>query len=292
MTVAYANLSGVRKRIGTIQALDGVDLVVYPGEIVALLGPNGAGKTTLVSILAGLRRADQGTVCLFGLDPATTAARMALGMTPQAIGFPKGLRVSEVVDMVRSHYPRPVPRDDLLERFGLQALHHRLTHDLSGGEARRLALALTFCGQPHLILLDEPTTGLDPAMRRQIWAIIRAFKAGGGAVLLTTHYMDEAAALATRVVLMNTGRILMSGGVDAIRQRVERRRVTFTSTVPPPESLGLTHDNTGRYSVDTGDADTMVRRLVEAGVPFSSLEVSSLGLEDAVLHLLETASCA
>jgi ABC-2 type transport system ATP-binding protein len=214
-----AELRGVHKRYGTVEALRGVDLEVRPGELVALLGPNGAGKTTAVSVLLGQRRPDAGSARLFGRDPTGPAARRAVGATPQVTGFPDGLTVAEVVDLVRVHYPGPVATPELLARFGLAGVAGRRAGGLSGGQQRRLAVALAFAGRPRLVVLDEPTTGLDTEARRELWQVVRAFVADGGAVLLTTHYLEEAQALASRVVVLAGGTVIAHGSVDQITAR-------------------------------------------------------------------------
>jgi ABC-2 type transport system ATP-binding protein len=216
---AAAELRGVHKRYGRLEALRGVDLQLRPGELVALLGPNGAGKTTAVSILLGQRRPDAGSARLFGRDPTLPATRRLVGATPQVAGFPDNLTVAEVVDFVRVHYPDPAPTPELLERFGLAELAGRRAGGLSGGQTRRLAVALAFAGRPRLVVLDEPTTGLDVESRRSLWEIVRAFVADDGAVLLTTHYLEEAQALASRVAVLAGGRIVAHGSVEDIATR-------------------------------------------------------------------------
>ena len=211
-----AELRGVQKRYGKIEALRGVDLQIRPGELVALLGPNGAGKTTVVSILLGQRRPDAGSAALFGHDPTVPAARRPVGATPQLAGFPDNLTVAEVVDLVGVHYPDPTPAGELLGRFGLEEVAGRRACRLSGGQWRRLAVALAFGGRPRLVVMDEPTTGLDVEARRRLWEVLRAFVANGDAVLLTTHYLEEAQALASRVVVIAGGRIIAHGSVDQI----------------------------------------------------------------------------
>jgi len=206
-----AALRAVTKRFGENRALDGVDLEIGVGEVVALLGPNGAGKTTALSLFLGLRRPDSGRAELFGSDPRRAAARQAIGATPQEGGFPLTLRVREIVDLVRAHFPRPAPRQELLERFGLEAVAGRQTGGLSGGERRRLSVALAFAGSPQAVFLDEPTTGLDVESRRAAWREIGRYAADGGTVLLTTHYLEEAEALASRIVLLARGRIVAEG---------------------------------------------------------------------------------
>jgi ABC-2 type transport system ATP-binding protein len=224
-----AELRGVHKRYGKVEALRGFDLQIGPGELVALLGPNGAGKTTAVSVLLGQRRPDAGSARLFGRDPTLPATRRLVGATPQAAGFPDNLTVREVVDFVRVHYPDPAAAPELLGRFGLADLAGRRAGGLSGGQTRRLA----FAGRPPLVVLDEPTTGLDVEARRGLWEILRAFVAGGGAVLLTTHYLEEAQALASRVVVLADGRVVAQGSVEDVTTRAGLRRGHLRVPSPP-----------------------------------------------------------
>jgi ABC-2 type transport system ATP-binding protein len=206
-----AALRGVTKRFAGVIALDGVDLELRTGELLALLGPNGAGKTTALSILLGLRRPDTGQAELFGADPRRPASRVAIGVTPQEASFPPTLRVGEVVDLVRAHFPAPVSTAELLARFGLTERARRQVGGLSGGERRRLSVALAFAGRPLAVFLDEPTTGLDVEARRGVWTELGGYAASGGTVLLTTHYLEEAEALATRVALLCRGSIVANG---------------------------------------------------------------------------------
>ncbi|MGH3050910.1 MAG: ATP-binding cassette domain-containing protein [Gaiellaceae bacterium] len=196
-----ASLRGVHKRLGAVDALQDVDLELRRGEILVLLGPNGAGKTTLASILLGLRRPDGGSVSVTGIA----------GATPQGMSFPPTVRVREIIEFARSHYRAPASADDLLSRFELRDLERRQTGGLSGGELRRLAVALAFAGRPDLVVLDEPTTGLDLESRRAVWTAVRNYAAGGGAVLLTTHSLEEARELADRVVVLVHGRVVAEG---------------------------------------------------------------------------------
>ena len=201
-TAAFS-LRGVEKRFGDHVVLSSVDLTAGPGSLVALLGPNGAGKTTLVSLLLGLRRPSAGDVRVFGGDPRDWRTRRRLGATPQEMGFPPTLRVSEVLDIAGGR--------NGVDAFGLRELLRKQTGALSGGQRRRLALAIAFAREPDLVVLDEPTTGLDVEARRSAWAAIRSFAARGGTVLLTTHQLEEARALADRVVVLAGGRVVADG---------------------------------------------------------------------------------
>jgi ABC-2 type transport system ATP-binding protein len=281
-----ARTTNVSRRYSDVVALDGVDLSVGAGELVGLLGPNGAGKSTLLNLLVGLRRPTSGTVELFGGSPLDPANRRQLGVTPQETGLPPTLRVGEVVDYVSAHFADPVPRGELLERFGLTAHARRQTGGLSGGQRRRLAVALAFVGRPRMVFLDEPTTGLDVEIRRALWDAIRAFHADGGTVLLTSHYLEEVEALAQRVVVLDAGKVLADDTVSAVRGLVGVHRVSLTA-MALPELPGIlsTSESDGRMHLLTPDADELVRSLVRGGVDFRDLEVRPTTLEEAFLHL-------
>lgn len=277
----------VTRRYGNTLALDGVSLEVASGELVGLLGPNGAGKSTLVNLLTGIRRPTSGRVELCGGDPRRPANRRSLGVTPQETGLPSSLRVGEVVDFVRAHYSDAMAKDELLDRFGLTDLARRQTGALSGGQKRRVAVALAFVGRPRIVFLDEPTTGLDVEARRSLWEGIRSFHAGGGTVVLTSHYLEEIEALARRVVVIGGGRVLADDSVAAVRGLVAIRRVSLRVAAPLPELDGVVgREREGdRLHLLTGDADRLVRDLVRLDVPFADLEVRPTSLEEAFLTL-------
>jgi len=280
----------VTRRYGDTLALDRVNLDIPAGQLVGLLGPNGAGKSTLLSLLTGIRKPTSGRVELGGGDPRRPAGRRMLGVTPQETGLPASLRVGEVVDFVRAHYPDPIPRAEILTRFGLADLVRRQTGGLSGGEKRRVAVALAFVGRPRIVFLDEPTTGLDVEARRSLWEAVREFHADGGTVVLTSHYLEEIEALAERVVVIGAGRVIADDTVSAVRGMVAIRKVSLTSPAPLPALAGVAGlDREGdRMHLLTPDADRLVRDLVTAGVPFTDLEVRPTSLEEAFLTLTST----
>jgi ABC-2 type transport system ATP-binding protein len=214
-----AELRGVTKRYGTIEALRGIDLKIERGELVAVLGPNGAGKTTAVRILLGLAKADSGTATVFGFPPSSQEAKLRRGALLQVAKVPETLRVREHIELFSSYYPKPLPLAETIAAAGLQGIENRLFGELSGGQKQRVLFALALCGNPDLLFLDEPTVGLDVAARRALWERIRWFVAQGGSVLLTTHYLDEADALANRVAVINGGRIIAEGTPAEIKAR-------------------------------------------------------------------------
>jgi ABC-2 type transport system ATP-binding protein len=278
--VTPALLDGVTKRFGSIVALDDVSFVVEEGEVVALLGPNGAGKSTALAVLLGLRCADQGRAALYGADPRSPASRITVGVTPQETVFPPTLRVREVIDLVRAHYRSPLPPSLVHERFELGGLVERQLGGLSGGEKRRVAVALAFAGAPRLVVLDEPTVGLDLAARQAIWSAIRAHVEQGGTILLTTHYLEEAEALARRVALVEHGRIVADGTVAEIKAEAGLTRISFRAATEVTVD-GAVRDG-AFLRLLARDGGAVVEQLVREGVPLVDLEVRPLTLEEAL----------
>ncbi|MBV8299536.1 MAG: ABC transporter ATP-binding protein [Candidatus Eremiobacteraeota bacterium] len=212
-----ARLRGVTKRYGLVRALSEIDLALQPGETLALLGPNGAGKTTAISALLGLIKPDAGSATLFGRSPRVAANRTRVGAMLQVSGVPATLTVAEHVRLFSAYYPHPLSLEETLEAAGLRGLEKRLYGTLSGGQKQRVAFALAICGDPDALVLDEPTSALDVESRLALWARIRAYVARGRSVLLTTHDLAEADALADRIVVLAAGRIVAEGSAAAIK---------------------------------------------------------------------------
>jgi len=280
-----ASLEGVSKSYGAVAALSDVNFAIREGETVALLGPNGAGKTTMINVFLGLRRIDRGTVRVFDDPPLSARARQLIGITQQESGFPGTLRVGEIVSYVAAQYRNAVPKTELLERFGLADVVRRQIGGLSGGQRRRLGVALAFVGGPRLVFLDEPTSGLDVESRLSVWDSITASSSAGVTVLLTTHNLQEAEALASRAVVVSKGAILANDTIAAIRANVRTRRISITSPVLPVGFANMTASG-DRYCFVTQDADAAVRELVLRNVPFRDLEVGPVSLEDAFLLIV------
>ncbi|HZX81282.1 MAG TPA: ABC transporter ATP-binding protein [Lysobacter sp.] len=290
-----ARLAGVRKRYGDVVALDGLDLEVRGGEVLALLGPNGAGKTTSIGLMLGLAAADEGRVQLFDRDPRELDARRGIGVMLQAAGIPDTLKVRELLDVTRSYYADPRSLADCVALAGLDGLLGRRYGRLSGGQQRRVQFAMAICGRPRLLFLDEPTTGLDIDARQKLWAAIRELVADGAGVVLTTHYLEEAEALADRVVVVNGGRVVAQGSVAQIRARVAQRRVRCMSSLDAtavaawPDVIAATRDGE-RLEVVAGAVESVVYRLLTTDPTLSELEVTRAGLADAFVEITKEAA--
>ncbi len=267
-------------------ALDEFSLSLGAGEIVALLGPNGAGKSSALKILTGLGVPDAGCVALFGKDPRCPDVRRRIGVTPQNLTFPPTLYVHEILNFIRAHYPTPLPLEVVVERFELADLRNRLAATLSLGEQRRLAVAAAFCGDPLLAVLDEPTTGLDVESRRSVWRAVRAYAERGRTVLLTTHYLEEAESLASRVVVLARGRGIFNGSIDAIKSRLESRRVRVRIPVQLPIADVTESVRENGYDVlCTANMRALIEELISRNVAFDQFEVEPASLERALVQL-------
>jgi len=284
-------LRGVCKSFGAVQVLRDVDVAVRQGEVVALLGPNGAGKTTAISIMLGLRAPTTGTAKLLGLDPHDLRARSGCGVMLQDSGTPLSLTVRELVDLFRSYYPRPLPAAQVIAMVGLEEKAKARIGTLSGGQRQRLYCALAVCGDPAVIFLDEPTTSLDVEARRAFWAQMRDFVREGKTVLLTTHYLEEADALADRVVVIDHGRVIADTTPTALKARVAGKRVSFDLSQPLDAAafsgLAVRHlELTSHRATFLSSApEDVLRALFARGTTLHNLEVVGAGLEDAFLSL-------
>lgn len=290
-------LSQVTKRRGATQALDGLDLIIRPGQCVALLGPNGAGKSTSVALLTGRLRPDSGQVRLFGGDPRGLATRSRMGVMLQETGLPGTLTVREQVDLFRGYYREPRPLADALQLAGLGGLENRRCGALSGGQQRRVQFAIAIAGRPDFLVLDEPTTGMDIDARRGLWSAVRAEIDRGAAVLLTTHHLDEAEALADRIVVIDHGRVIADGSPEAIKSQVSavaircRTRLSDADLTSLARVTGVTRDG-GRVTLLTTSAPATLRELLARDETIDDLTVAGASLEDAVTRLVQAGSPA
>ncbi|WP_082467051.1 ABC transporter ATP-binding protein [Sphingomonas sp. Leaf25] len=288
---AIATLADVSKNLGSTAVLDRFSLAIRAGEVTALLGPNGAGKTTTVGLLTGRLQPDAGTARLFGLDPARPAARMRMGVMLQASGLPDVLSVAEVVTLQSGYYADARPVAETLAIAGLADLAQRRCGALSGGQARRVQYALAICGRPALLVLDEPTAAMDRASRQALWTTVRSAAADGAAVLLTSHDLEEADALADRVLVMDHGRIVADDSPANLRARAGGSVIRCRTTLSPALLQALpgvreARDDGGDRYVVTADAVATVRALCAADPALSQLRIADAALEDAIATLL------
>lgn len=282
-------LAGVTKTYGTLVALDGVDLQIDAGQTVAVLGPNGAGKTTAISLMLGLRPPTRGTVQVFGRSPKDRAVRSAMGVMLQASGLPEYLTVREAIELFRTYYPAPLSLERILDLAGLGEKTDARIARLSGGQVQRLYFALAICGDPRILILDEPTVGMDVEARRAMHDTIRDLAADGRTILLTTHYMEEADALADRIVVINRGHILADDAPEAIKSLVARKRVSFRAAGIEEAwllSLGaaLVERADDRWSFFCDRPEVVVKAVLNR-TELSDLTVTGASLEEAFVTL-------
>ena len=292
---------GLTRRFGEVLAVDGVDLRVGEGEVVAVLGPNGAGKTTTLEMLLGLRSPSAGTVRVFGADPASAAVRGRVGAMLQDTDAPESLTVTEIVDLVAAYHPYRLPTGEVLERATLQGHRKRRVTQLSGGERQRLSFALAIVGDPDLLYLDEPTASLDVGARRLFWQQVGDFAALGKTILFSTHNLEEADLAAERVVIINAGRIFSDGTPRELKGLLAGRTLELVTdaddatlaALPGVRALtvlaadGATAGRPGarRVRLQAADAEPPLRVLFAAGRRVEGLIVAEATLEEAFVHL-------
>jgi ABC-2 type transport system ATP-binding protein len=293
----------LHKSYGSLKAVRGIDLEVAEGEVFAMLGPNGAGKTTTVEIMEGHRRRDKGTVTVLGHDPARGERRLRerIGIVLQSTGISPYLTVAETIEMYRGYYPSPRQTDEVLALVGLTEKRNDRVRRLSGGQQRRLDVGIGLAGDPDLLFLDEPTTGFDPAARRGAWDMVKGLKDLGKTIFLTTHYMDEAQALADRVAIVTGGRIIAEGppgelaGRDA-RVTIVRFRLPARAPALPLKLRRTATSSAAGHEIRTEDPTSVLHELtgwaIQKKVPLEGLEIHRPSLEDVYLELTRDAEGA
>jgi ABC-type multidrug transport system ATPase subunit/peptidoglycan/LPS O-acetylase OafA/YrhL len=293
-----AELTGVHKRYGDTVALDGVDLQVRRGEVLALLGPNGAGKSTSISLLLGLQQPDSGSVSLFGEAPDASEsieARRQVGVMLQEVTLPPEMRVRELIELTSSYYSSPLAIDEVMTLTRTASLANRPYGKLSGGQQRLAQFAMAVCGRPKLLFLDEPTTGLDIQAREMLWSTIRQLVQDGCSIVLTTHYLEEAEALADRIVVITKGRVVAQGSVNEVRAVVSRKLIRCITTLSAEHirhwpGVMEVSAHAQRLHIAVNDAESVARRLLIGDPSLRELEVTRAGLAEAFVELTRQAA--
>jgi ABC-2 type transport system ATP-binding protein len=292
MPATIATLDGVTRRFGQLTAVDGLSLQIHSGETVALLGPNGAGKTSAVELLLGLANPDAGVVRLFGGPPADAVAAGRVGVMLQDAGLPQGAKVAELIGLIGGLYPKPLSVAEVLRLADLEQVAGRHVQRLSGGQRQRVRLALALAGNPQLLVLDEPTAALDVEARRSFWDRVAGYVSAGRTVLFATHRLEEADAVADRVVVMAGGRLLADGTPDQVKAQAAGRSTVSVAAnglsrevlerLPAVETV---RQDRGRLTLSTSDPDATIRALLQQAPHTRGLEVTRAGMEEAFLQL-------
>ncbi|HEX2584633.1 MAG TPA: ATP-binding cassette domain-containing protein, partial [Steroidobacteraceae bacterium] len=290
-----AELASVRKRYGTNLALDGVDLKLHAGEVLAFLGPNGAGKSTSVACLLGLQEPDEGSVTVFGESPQNIGSRRQVGAMLQNVDLPPEMRVRELIDLSCSYYAAPMSVDEVLQLTHTTTIAKRPYAKLSGGQKRLVQFAIAVCGRPKLLFLDEPTVGMDIQAREMVWATLRQLVKEGCSVVLTTHYLEEAEALADRVAVLAKGKVIVLGTVNEVRACVACKQISCISTLSVEQvqswpGVISASQEAGRLNLSVSDADSIAGRLMREDAGCRELEIGRAGLAEAFTKITQEAA--
>lgn len=289
---AAASMLNVTKNYGAVQALKDFSLQVRAGQLTAVLGPNGAGKTTAIRLLLGLARPTSGRVSVFDGDPALTETHIRVGAMLQVGRVPETLRVREHIDLFSSYYPKPLALSETLSIAGIEDLRNRKFGDLSGGQKQRVLFALAICGNPDLLFLDEPTVGLDVEARHLLWDEIRKLRTQGKTVVLTTHYLEEADALADRIVVINKGSMIAQGTPSEVKAHTAGKKIRCVTQLPVATvrdiaAVADVQQDRDTTIIHTSEPEQVLRELLQRDLALSGLEVMGAGLEDAFLALTQ-----
>lgn len=287
-----AAITAAHKRYGKTVALDGLDLEVRRGELLAVLGPNGAGKTTAISLMLGLQQPDSGAVTLFGKSPQSLETRRNIGVMMQDAVLAEELRVREQIDLAASYYPDPLTPEEVLEMTHTRPLADRAYGKLSGGQKRQAQFAVALCGRPKLLFLDEPTVGLDVQARSAMWDTLRQLVKDGASIVLTTHYIEEAEMLADRVAVLARGKVIASGTVTEMRALIARKRITCTTQLSLEEiqswaGVESVSRDRNQLQITARNAEPIARRLLNTDETIQDMEIQRAGLADAFTELTQ-----
>lgn len=285
-----AQLERVTKKFGNVTALADVELAIPQGRIVGLLGPNGAGKTTAVRLMLGMMRPNRGRVTVFGGDPGNTGVKVRIGAMLQVAKVPETLRVREHIQLFSSYYPQPLTCAETIALAGLESVAGRLFGELSGGQKQRVLFALAICGNPDLLVLDEPTVGLDVEGRHALWERVRDLVLRGKTIILTTHYLEEADALSDRIVVINNGSVVANGTPREIKSSIGGKLIRCVTALTADDvkrfaGVLQVRENHGTLEIRSSDPDYVIRTLMSRDPGLSGIEVTNTSLDEAFLAL-------
>lgn len=285
-----ASVQGISKSFAGTKALNNIDLDIFAGKVLCILGANGAGKTTLINILLGRLEADSGDVSVFGAKAGSLQAKRQAGAMLQVANLPETLKIKEHIQLFQSYYPYPMDYQQVIHYAGLQDMQNRYSKKLSGGEKQRLLFALSICGNPKLLFLDEPSVGMDVEARQGLWRAIRDLRAAGTGIVLTTHYLEEADNLADNIVLLKQGAIIKQGTSEEIKASISQTTIRFSSDKKLSEFEQLPElvsiKNKGKFiQMQTTNVNQTLLALLTINPNIHNLTVSSAGLEEAFLQL-------
>jgi len=285
-----ASAYGLSKSFAGKKALDNIYLEIHSGQVFAILGANGAGKTTLINILLGCLNPDSGDVSVFGAKAGSLQAKRQAGAMLQVANLPETLKIKEHIQLFQSYYPHPMDYQQVIKYAGLQDMQNRYSKKLSGGEKQRLLFALSICGNPKLLFLDEPSVGMDVEARQGLWQAIRDLKAAGTGIVLTTHYLEEADKLADEIALLKQGKIIKRGSSEQIKASISHTSIRFISNEKPeiftqfPSVISA--QPSGKFiQLNTENANQTLLALLSASPNLQDLTVSTAGLEEAFIQL-------
>jgi len=288
--VKIASINNVSKKFQEKYALIDVSMDIYQGEVLSILGSNGAGKTTLINMMLGRLSLKEGEITIFGLQPGTLELKRQCGAMLQVSGLPDMLTVKEHIQLFQSYYAIPMQYDKVIELAGLEAIQNQYSKNLSGGQKQRLLFALSICGNPRLLFLDEPSVGMDINARKSLWRTITELKKQGTSIVLTTHYLQEADQLSDRIIMLNQGRIIHQGTPNEIKSSINSRKISFISSASIDQFVNLQSDNTIEYSgkyyeIQSTDTVQTLKQIFAITDDISDLSVTGAALEDAFLLL-------
>lgn len=289
------HFDNVIKMYGSQRALDGFDAKIEPGKVTALLGPNGAGKTTALSLLLNLAKPTSGEITIGGQKPGHRDLRETIGVMLQETAAPDGLTVKEILDLFRSYYKKPLSLERLLQIAGLSKEAKKRAHSLSGGQKRRLAFGMALAGDPDIIVLDEPTVGMDVESRVRFWEVVRTLAEGGRTILLTTHYLEEADAVADRIIVIQEGKLIAEGTPAQLKEAMPLRKISFKAGKVPGKAelfalpgVEEAEISGSRIHLHAADTDTLLPLLLNSGWQVSDIQVQTASLESVFRQLTES----